>query len=455
MKHRLILVLIVTLLASSSPLAAQDWKAGVARANITPTKSQWMAGYGVRNKPSEGKLNDLWAKALVLEDASGQRVVLITLDLCGIDRALSARIRDRILQEHKLGRESIAISCSHTHSGPVVGENLRAMNLFDDAMKEIVREYTTGLEEKIAATVAEAMKNVAPAKLGWSLGKATFAVNRRNNTEKNVAALREKGELKGPSDHDLPVMTVTGADGSLKVILFGYACHATTTPLYEWSSDWPGVACTNLETAHAGATAMSWIGCGGDQNPLPRGSYKHLAKYGRECADAVEAALAAKDAHKSITPAKLATTYTEIDLPFGPLPTKDQLTAELTAENKSQANRAKILLAKLETEGQLSPHYPYPIAFWRLGDSVKWVMLGGEVVVDYSLRLKKELGPENTWVMAYTNDVMAYIPSERVLAEGRYEGEGSMIPYAQPTKWAPGVEELIVKEVHRQVEATK
>ena len=452
MKHWLTLFIAVLL---ATPLSADEWKAGVARANITPTKPQWMAGYGVRNKPSEGKLNDLWAKALVLEDASGQRALLITLDLCGIDRALSSRIRNRISEEHKLGRESIAISCSHTHSGPVVGENLRAMNLFDDAMKQTVREYTADLEEKIAATVAEAMKNVAPAKLAWTLGKATFAVNRRSNSERQVAALREKGALKGPVDHDLPVMTISGADGALKVILFGYACHATTTPLYEWSSDWPGVACTNLETAHAGATAMSWIGCGGDQNPLPRGSYKHLAKYGKECADAVEAALAAKDAHKPITPAKLAMNYSEIDLPFGPLPTKEQLTAELTAENKSQANRAKILLGEMEKSGQLSPHYPYPISFWRLGDNVKWVMLGGEVVVDYSLRLKKELGPTDTWVMAYTHDVMAYIPSARVLAEGRYEGEVSMIPYGLPTKWAPEVEELIVKEVHRQVEQTK
>ena len=92
---------------------------------------------------------------------------------------------------------------------------------------------------------------------------------------------------------------------------------------------------------------------------------------------------------------------------------------------------------------------------WQLGDGLTWVLLGGEVVVDYSLRLKKELGPGRTWVAAYTNDVMAYIPSLRVLNEGGYEGEGSMVYYALPTKWAPEVEELIVKEVHRQVEETR
>src|SRR3712207_8784409 len=53
---------------------------------------------------------------------------------------------------------------------------------------------------------------------------------------------------------------------------FGYACHATTTALYEWSGDWPGAAQIELEKAHPGATAMFWAGCGADQNPLDRKS---------------------------------------------------------------------------------------------------------------------------------------------------------------------------------------
>ena len=74
--------------------------------------------------------------------------------------------------------------------------------------------------------------------------------------------------------------------------------------------------------------------------------------------------------------------------------------------------------------------------------------LGGEVVVDFSMRLKRELGREHTWVAAYTNDVMAYIPSLRVLKEGGYEGASAMIYYGLPTSWSPAVEETIVKGVH-------
>jgi hypothetical protein len=447
---RLTLFLTVLLAMMSTSVAhAQLWKAGVARAVTTPTTHMWMAGYATRDRPAEGKLMDLWAKAMALEDASGKRAVLITLDVCGIDKKLSDKIRDRLQSDYKLGRESIAISCSHTHSGPMVGDNLRAMNFLDATQQGYVNEYTKTLEDTVVRNAGEAIKSMKPAQLAWTMGHANFAVNRRENQEAKVPELREKGLLKGPVDHDLPVMTISDAsDGKLFAITYGYACHGTTTSLYEWSGDWPGVASMEIEKAHPGVTALFWTGCAGDQNPLPRRSYKLLNHYGALAAAGVEEALKAP-AMQAINPA-LSTTYAEIDLPLAPIPPKEKFEADLRSEDKVVANRAKILLGDLEKHGKLATHYPYPIQFWRLGQQVKWVHLGGEATVEYSLRLKKELGEKNTWVGAYTNDVMAYIPSLKVLKEGRYEGEGSMVYYCLPTKWAPEVEELIVKEVHRQ-----
>lgn len=434
--------------------AAAEWKAGVGRAVITPATPMWMSGYASRDRPAEGKLHDLWAKALALEDASGRRAVLVTLDLCGIDRLFSARVRDRLQSEHGLGRESVALNCSHTHSGPVVGHNLRVMYFLNDEQQRFVDDYTRALEAKIVAAVGEAIGSLAPARVEWASGTATFAVNRRNNPEAEVPALREKEMLRGPVDHDLPVMTVTGSggavDGKLRVILFGYACHATTTSLYEWSGDWPGAAQIELEKAHPGATAMFWAGCGADQNPLPRRTYELLAEYGRQAAAGVEAAIASGKL-QPIEPT-LSASYTEIDLSFAQLPTAEQLARDAASQDKYVAARAKMLAARVKTEGQLSPHYPYPVQVWRLGRDVRFVFLGGEVVVDYALRLKKELGgsPAGTWVAGYTNDVMAYIPSLRVLNEGGYEGEGAMVYYGLPSTWGRDVEELIVKEVRRQ-----
>src|ERR1044072_202881 len=86
--------LCASLLNLPSVDAADSWKAGVAKANITPDQFMWMAGYASRDKPAQGKMTELWAKALALEDATGKRAVLITLDLVGIDGNLSNTIRD-------------------------------------------------------------------------------------------------------------------------------------------------------------------------------------------------------------------------------------------------------------------------------------------------------------------------------------------------------------------------
>ncbi|MFO0925502.1 MAG: hypothetical protein U0736_00465 [Gemmataceae bacterium] len=112
--------------------------------------------------------------------------------------------------------------------------------------------------------------------------------------------------------------------------------------------------------------------------------------------------------------------------------------------------RAEKQRAVLEKGGALAAAYPhYPVQVWRLGEQVLWVALGGEVVVDYSLRLKKELaGGPTVWVAGYANDVMAYIPSLRVLKEGGYEADSSMIYYGLPSPWGPSVESRIVEKVH-------
>lgn len=457
MKRRTRLLLLVLILACGLPARttpAAEWKAGVGRAVITPTTTMWMSGYASRDRPAEGKLHELWVKALALEDAAGNRAVLVTLDLCGIDRGVANRVRDRLAQAHRLGRESVVLNCSHTHSGPVVGDNLRSMYFLDGVQQKLVDDYTRELEDRIVATVGDALNSMAPAKLAWASGTATFAVNRRNNPEADVPALREKGQLRGPVDHDLPVMTVTDAGtGNLRAIVFGYACHATTTSLYEWSGDWPGAAQVELEKAHPGATALFWTGCGADQNPLPRRTYGHVAEYGLKAAEGVEAAIASGKL-EPIAPTLVA-SYSEIDLPFANLPMAEQLKVDLGSADRYVGARAKLLLAQLESGGRLSPHYPYPIQVWRLGADVRWVFLGGEVVVDYALRLKQELDGRGTWVAGYSNDVMAYIPSLRVLNEGGYEGEAAMLYYGLPSKWAPEVEELIVTEVRRQVGATR
>jgi hypothetical protein len=443
------LVCAAVVLAASLCQAADSWKAGVAKANITPQSPLWMAGYAARTKPAEGKMTDLWAKALVLEDAAEKRVVLVTLDLVGIERGLSAPLCEKLAKKFQLDRSQIALNCSHTHSGPVVARNLRPMHEYslEKPQQELIHKYADQLEAAVMAVVGEAIGKLAPAKLEWGSGKTDFAVNRRNNKADEVPKLRETGMLKGPTDHDVPVLAVKSTDGKLLAAVCGYACHATVLDGYEWSGDYPGYFQIAFEQAHPGAMALFWAGCGADQNPLPRRKRELAEEYGKQLAAAVDRVLA-----QPLTPVtgNLRATYAEIPLALAALPTRDDLLAQTKDTNKYIAMRAKMLLEEIDGGKPLSPTYPYPVQLWRLGNEVDWYLLGGEVVVDFALRIKAEQRGTKTWVAGYTNDVMAYIPSRRVLTEGGYEGGGAMVYYGMPTVWSERVEQQIMDEVNRQ-----
>lgn len=450
---RFVCSLTLILLASVAQAADPMWKAGFATADITPTENIWMSGYAARTKPAEGKETELWAKVMVLEDAQKHLAVLVTLDLVGLNRDYTLKLRDAIIATNKdrLTLQNVALSMSHTHCGPVVGNTLRTMYFLDAEQSKKVDAYSAKLPGLIVEAVKKAQANLKPANLTWGVGTCGFAVNRRENKEPEVPKLRAAGTpLKGPSDHDATVLAARDASGKLLGVVFGYACHATTLDFFKWSGDYPGYAMIELEKTNPGAVAMFSAGCGADQNPIPRRSLELAKEYGHQLASSVNAVLAKP--MKPLAPA-FGGLYAELAIPLQSIPTRDALVQESTNTNKYIASRAKFLLKKLETEGEIRNTLQYPVQTWQLG-SLSWVFLGGEVVVDYATRLKKELGP-NLWVTGYANDVMAYIPSVRVLKEGGYEGGGAMVYYGVPSSWSPKVEEMIVDESHRQVKNTR
>jgi hypothetical protein len=119
--------------------------------------------------------------------------------------------------------------------------------------------------------------------------------------------------------------------------------------------------------------------------------------------------------------------------------------------NSAIAYHAEQQLARLDGGNSLQTHVSYPIQSWVFGNRMAIVFLPGEVVVDYSLRLKQELGAERLWVNGYSNDVPCYIPSERILKEGGYEGGDAMRYFNRPTRFRPGLEQQIMDTVHGQI----
>ncbi|MCH2064054.1 MAG: neutral/alkaline non-lysosomal ceramidase N-terminal domain-containing protein [Roseibacillus sp.] len=440
---------LLAVVSVSSVLQAEDlWQAGAGRVKITPGQAMWMAGYGSRAKPAEGKVTDLWAKALVLDDGKGNRGVVVSLDLVGIDREIAGKVCTRLKKEFGLERHQISLCTSHTHSGPVVGRNLAPIHyaILEPEQQALIDDYAERLPGQVCTAVNGAIDALAPAKVQWGNGKAIFAVNRRENKPyRTVPDLRARGALKGPVDHDVPVLSVRGEGGELRAVLFGYACHATTLSFQQWNGDYPGYAQIALEKAYPGATALFWAGCGADQNPLPRSSVELAERYGRDLARAVQDVLSSP---MPVLSPSLSLRYQEIELKLQQLPTAAELNTEAQSADRYIAARARMLQKRLESQGALRGAYPYPIFFWKLGGAIDFISLGGEVVVDYALRLKSELHGKQTWVAGNTNDVMAYIPSLRVHKEGGYEGGGSNIYYGLPGLWDEGVEEAILQTVH-------
>lgn len=434
---------VILCLASPVLFAAEGgYKAGVAKKIITPTGPLWMSGYGSRDKPCEVKQHDLWIKALALEYPPGHRVVVLTSDLCGIPRSLSEPVCREVMRATGLKRADILMNCSHTHCGPVVAGNLSDMYPLTPAQTEDIRKYTDLLAAGMVETMVTAVKNLKPADVSIGEGTARFAVNRREPTATGI--INGKNPT-GPVDHSTPVLKVADADGKPLVLLFGYACHNTTLSFFEWCGDYAGFAQLELEKAYPGATAMFWIGCGGDANPLPRSKIELCQKYGKELAMAVKDVANGK---MTKLESGISTQYEEVAIPLDTLPGKELWETEASSKSIAHANRAKRMLATLKVGKQIPTEYPtYPIQAWKFGDQLTWIALGGEVVIDYNLRLKKEMpGKGMKWIAGYSNDVVAYIPSARVLKEGGYEADTSQVYYGMPAKWSPKIEDIIVNK---------
>ena len=438
--------------AEEKPTTATGWKAGVARSVITPEKAVWLAGYGSKRSP-DGKLHDLWMKALALEDNAGHRAVLITSDFQGVPKGMSDRAFEQMEKKFGLKREQVLFTFSHNHCGPRLGDDLIDYYPIEAEQVELVAEYTSLMVTKVVALVGEALSKLAPASLQIGEGQATFAVNRRNNREADVASLLAKGTpLVGPVDHSVPVMTVTRPDGKWEAILFGYACHPTTLSFLTWCGDYPGFAQLELEQAHPGATAMFVNTCGGDQNPLPRRTVDLCQKYGHMLAVGVEEAL--KQPLKPVS-SGLRMAFELIDLPYLSTVTREEFQALLKDSNAIKARWAGRLLAKLDAGEKFESAYPYPVHAWQLGKEMLVIGQGAETVVDYALRFKQEFGP-GTWVCGYADDMISYIPSRRVWEEGGYEGGSNLYEYGRPAfRWAGDIEDRIVASVRKLVKQVR
>ena len=421
-------------------MSGTNYQVGAAKIDITPDFPVRLSGYGGRRDEADSVEQRIWAKALAIRNGTESSALLMTVDNCGVPDYITEAVAAELKRDAGIPREQFVICSTHTHSAPYLSGVLRTLFgvPIPEAHQENIDRYTRELTEKLKQVAKAALADLCPASLSWGEGRVGFADNRRMQG--------------GPVDHALPMLRATGANGELRAILTSYACHCTTLggDFNAVCGDWAGYASAYIEADYPDATALVAIGCAGDANPAPRTGLNFARQHGHAIAAEVNRLLGSDLAALQ---GKLSGQIKCIDLPFDKLPTRQEWEKRVEGGG-AIGYHAQVQLDRLERGEALPTTLSYPIQIWNFADDLAVVFLPGEVVVDYSIRLKHECDASRLWVNAYCNDVPCYIPSRRILKEGGYEGEGAMIYYDRPTRFAPAVEDMIIHTVHELLPET-
>ncbi len=264
--------------------------AGVCETNITPPIGTQMTGYGWAPHACFAIHDELYARALVVDDGF-TRVVLITADLLGLPEAMAKTIRQSVAEELGTDVSGVMICCSHTHGGPHTG--VSTVGTPDPFIETLIIR-------KLVGAAKQASSSLVPVHLTYGESSAQIGVNRRKTLPNGFATLEPN--YAGAVAPIVQTLIVNGANGKTLAMLFSHACHPTTLEGENRSvtADWPGAAVAALKKRFQKEGAENGIeqyalpfflqGCCGDINPVRRGSWEAMEENGAQIAEAAHAA---------------------------------------------------------------------------------------------------------------------------------------------------------------------
>jgi neutral ceramidase len=426
-------------------------RAGWSRADITPPAGVDLCGFGGRAGPSQGVHDPLSAKALCVTDGE-RRIALITADLIGLDAGTVTEVRRRVGE--RFGREAPAlmIACSHTHSGPST-PCLPFLGVPDPA-------YMESLIATLADLVVKASSAMSEAEIAFGQAEVQVGINRRQRVEEGRIVLgRNEDGTTAPYVDVLRAQTGIGC-----AVLFSHTAHPVTLGGDNLliSADWPGYAQHFVEEALGErCVALYGQGCCGNINSDPRGSFEIAEQQGRAVAEAVAKAAA------TLRPAAdgaVGAASEVVELPLQDPPPLDEAQALLAfAVRERDANAAtdnhgmKLTrqglvawgerLVALAEAGATHLTQPFEVQALRIADTAI-VGLPGEVFVEYQHQIKACSPFAQTFVLAYANGNIGYVPTEEAFPQGGYEVD-SAIKYYGTTMLTPECEHVVVGGVRR------
>ena len=413
-------------------------RAGISRRCITPIRPVFQSGYS-RSAKSEGVYQQLYARALMLEDQSGRRLAILTAELLDFSDSLVASIKAGVQARLGLAADQVLLSASHTHCGPVVDDHIS--NLYP----EVDMEYVQWLGRTCVDAICAAAEELLPVSAQFATGRAAFGINRR------LPDLPGCPMMPNPSgrwDPEVGVVRLIRASGETLAVLFSYACHATVMGGQLIGGDYPGQAQLSLEQEFPGANAMFLAGCFGDVRPrlinaqgrFKGGTLDDVRALGREMALAVMAALAGPV--QDIT-GPLRYGLATVALPYQKALTEAELRAKAGGGDSSEARWAKAMLERLQRDGALPTTRPSTVQSLGIGP-FRLVAFNDEMCLGYQLGVKQALAPTPAIVAGYCGSSRSYVPTADMLPEGGYEAYSNIWVYLEPAPLAAETESILL-----------
>lgn len=213
-------------------------RCGLARVKLTPLKEAPLAGYAARRgRPGQGIHDDLYARALLLDNGQ-QKVALVATDLLFIPQELREAVIRKIERgEKRLGThvmDHLLLAATHNHSG--LGGYMDNWVFEKAALGPYDREVFDSLVRQLATAVLQAGRHWVPARLGVGRGRARgLNVNRRR-----------KG---GPTDPELRMIRVDDEEGKPLAYVVNFSAHPTLLgpKNMQFSAEYPGQLARALE----------------------------------------------------------------------------------------------------------------------------------------------------------------------------------------------------------------
>jgi neutral ceramidase len=387
---------------------AQSFKAGVARADITPAPGVELWGYSNRSGPATGTLDPLYARVLVLDDGR-QAVAVVTLDLGrSFGQPQMNFVRTRVRQLHRVNE--VMFIASHTHSGPVIDEDY-----------EQVPAWEQQALDKIVEAIGTARGRMTEARIGVGYGQAILGHNRRYiQSDGKVKMLwrNSTGQPTGVIDPSVGVIRVDNQQGQPLALLVNYACHPVVfgPDNLRYSADFPGAMARFVEASWNNQPICFFLqGAPGDINPmldktpLAENADVEMRQLGEQLGREVVRVSRSIQTEPSALP-ELA--YLNEEMQFKNRWSQAALRNAITAAYGP--NPAKRYLRYLHDPIAL------PVTTLLINRQIALVGLPGEPFVGLQLMLKQRSPLTATFLCGYTNGYVGYFPTLRDAVAGGY-----------------------------------